>query len=584
MALVQTFDIGYGPFMQMQWNILRPEPALVQQIQQHLDCHPVLATVLANRHLISPDQIDMFINPSLNMLPSPMLLKDMDKAVQRLCTALKNDELILVIGDYDADGVTATAVMVEFLKAANALVDFHLPHRTREGYGFSPSHVMQLAVPQGVKLILTVDCGTSSHAAVDAAKRFGIDVIITDHHSIETDLPDALAVVNPKRPNQSDALADLAGVGVAFYLAIALRMALRDSGWWTTRPEPNLKALCDLVAIGTVADIVPLTGVNRILTKAGLDQINSGTRPGIQAALSASGVRRSTVTSDDIGFRLAPRLNAAGRMAHAIEAFNLLAASDLSAAEQKAELLNSLNSRRQSVENRIYQQIVTRIESGPGYLSKNAIVMADTGWHEGVLGIVAAKLASRYYRPVILISTQDGIGKGSGRSIPQIDLFSALSQCAPLLEKFGGHRAAAGLTVKTSEIDKLRKGFEAAVTDMLPEAGVQQQLTIDCELSFDHINPQLLDGLGTLEPYGAQNPAPVFMARDVHVTTAYIVGRQHRQMTLCQSSQSRPPIRGIQFNISPESSRVSFFDQLAFRLQWNRHKGPREIQLVIEGF
>jgi single-stranded-DNA-specific exonuclease len=570
--------------MQTQWNILQPDPQLVLTIRNHLDCHPIFAKVLANRGLDAPDLIDPFISPSMADLPSPLLLADMDKAVARICRALEENEKILVIGDYDADGVTATVVVVDFLKAAGGCIAHHLPHRVTEGYGFGPPHVMQLALPQKAGLIITVDNGTASHEGVKAAGRFGIDVIITDHHNLEESLPEALAVVNPKREGHARELAELAGVGVAFYLIIALRAALRERGWWENRPEPNLKCLCDYVAIGTVADIVPLTGINRILTRSGLELMGSSVRPGVRALLQACGIQRNLVTADDIAYRLAPRINAAGRMAHANLAFELLHTSDPSRAGGLADTLNALNSRRQQSENRIYKEAITRIDSQSAQETKKTILLADSDWHEGVLGIVAAKLAARYYRPVLLLATQNGVGKGSGRSIPPVDLYAALNRCRDLLEKFGGHRMAGGLTVQADKINKLRERFESAVCEIMPSREIAPQLTIDSEIGFDEIDSRLLNDLEKLEPFGTNNPSPVFLARNVRVTSAYKVSRLHRRLVVCQDGRAETKLKAIHFNPEEDSARMTYFDQLAFRLQWNRYRGTKEIQLVVEGY
>jgi single-stranded-DNA-specific exonuclease len=419
--------IGYGAVMQMQWKISQPDDALVRQLQQHLKCHPITATVLANRGINSAEQADRFMQPRLEQLPSPMELKGMQAATQRILSALQHDEKILVFGDYDADGVTATALLVNFLKAAGARVSAHVPHRIDEGYGLQPMHINQLATPNDIRLIITVDCGSSGHQAVTAAQRFGVDVIVTDHHNIDT-APDACAVINPKLPGQPETLFDLAGVGVAFYLAIGLRMVLREQGWWQQRKEPNLKTLCDLVAIGSIADMVPLTGINRILVKAGLDQINTSPRPGLEALRKISGIHSGPLTSDDISYRLTPRINAAGRMAHAKVALELLNAPTADAASALADTLNQLNGRRQSIERDIFKRIAKQIESRPDLMAHKTLLLADPGWHEGVLGIVAARLAARFHRPVVLLTTKDDVGKGSGRSIPAIDLFSAISQ------------------------------------------------------------------------------------------------------------------------------------------------------------
>jgi single-stranded-DNA-specific exonuclease len=570
--------------MQMQWKILRPDRDLVEHIQQEIQCHLVTATILANRGIGSGGHAAEFFHPSLENLPNPSRLKGIPQAVERIVLALRRNEKIMVFGDYDADGVTATAVVVNFLTAAGADVFHHLPHRVQEGYGLSPAHIMQLAVTRRAGLIITVDCGSGSCEAVAAANRFGIDVIITDHHNMEGALPDAHAVINPKMPGQPAELMDLAGVGVAFYLVIALRSALRDQGWWTDRPEPNLKSYCDLVAIGTIADMVSLKGVNRILARAGLQQINKDPRPGIKALCSASGIRHSPFTAEDISFRLGPRVNAAGRMAHPRMAYDLLNAADMETARRLAEDLNILNHRRQAAETEIYDRIVASLENRRDWADRCSLLLSGFGWHEGVLGIVAAKLAARYHRPTLVISAGDGgMAKGSGRSIPQVDLHAALTQCAALLEKFGGHRMAAGLSIRHQNIDKLQNAFESVVSRMLSEP-ICPSIEIDCEIELGQISGQLLDELEYLSPFGTGNPQPVFMARQVNVTTAVTVGRGHRRMVLCQPNACTPPVSAIQFNIEPDDARLHWFENLAFRLQWNRYRGEKEIQLVVEAY
>jgi single-stranded-DNA-specific exonuclease len=573
--------MGYAPKMQMKWEILQPDRVLVQNIRDHLGCHPITAKVLANRNITTPALASDFFKPTLEILPSPMNLKGMRTAAQRIRTALERQERIMVFGDYDADGVTATALLVDFLTCAGAKVYAHIPHRIEEGYGLHPRHINQLAAPQRIGLIITVDCGSSNHEAVEAAKRFGIDVIITDHHNIDTP-PDALAVINPKLPGQPENLESLAGVGVAFYLAIGLRMVLRESGWWGEHQEPNLLTMSDLVALGTIADMVPLTGVNRALVKSGLKQMNKSLRPGIEALRTACKIHPGAIGSDDIAFRLAPRINAAGRIAHANVAYDLLSSPSLQAAQQLAEALDHLNVRRQSIEQQIFDQIVRRIESRDDLLDRKSLLLADEGWHQGVLGIVASKLTARYHRPVILIAVQDGVGKGSGRSVPELNLFSALVECSHLLEKFGGHRLAAGLTVKAEQIRKFQSAFEEAVNKLLPDHSAAPRLEIDSEIQFSQIDPQLMDELESLEPFGTDNPPPVFFARNVHVTSAAMLGGRHRRMSLCQAADDSPAIDAIHFNMPQDTPRAGCFERLAFRMQWNRYRGEKRIQLVIE--
>lgn len=570
--------------MKMQWNIGQPDPILVDQIQQRLKCHAITARVIANRAIASAEEAALFLQPSLRNLPSPMSLVSMEVALERIYFALRRKEKILVFGDYDADGITATSLLVTFLKSIGADISHHLPHRIREGYGLQCSHINQLAVPRNIRLIITVDCGSSSFEAVEAAKRFGIDVIITDHHNLGSDIPNAVAVVNPKREPQCGELTHLAGVGVAYYLAIGLRMYLRQKGWWSNGPEPNLKGYCDLVALGTIADMVPLNGVNRILTRVGLEQMNTDTRPGLQALFCVSAIRHKPITAEDIAFRLAPRINAAGRMADAKLAFDLLAENSLNAAMVMADALNGLNQRRQSVESDMVDRLTARIETSPDLQSRKSLVLSGTGWHEGVLGIVAAKLALRFYRPVIILSIQGETAKGSGRSVPQLDLHSALRHCEAHLMQFGGHRQAAGVTLSTENIAPFRKAFETAVEKMTQSEQLSPQVKVDSEIRFDQICPQLVDELECLAPFGTDNPTPIFMARDVRVTSAAIIGQRHRKMVVCQPSQTTCPFSAIEFNLAPEAPRPGSFERLAFRLQWNRYKSSKEIQMVVEAY
>ncbi|MGD9367124.1 MAG: single-stranded-DNA-specific exonuclease RecJ [Desulfobacteraceae bacterium] len=569
--------------MQMQWKILQPDPKKVKAIQAHLNCHPITATVIANRNITSPLQANDFINPTLDTLSSPMGLNGMAAATQRILHALKTDEKILIFGDYDADGVTAAALLFQFLRSAGADVMVHLPHRIEEGYGLQAKHINQLAVPRGIGLIITVDCGSGSHEAVDAAKRFGIDVIITDHHNYES-LPDAHAVINPKMSDQPQDLAGLAGVGVAFYLAIGLRMLLRENGWWNRHDEPRLIDYCDLVAIGTIADMVPLTDANRVFAKAGIKQINASPRPGVEALCRVCKINPELLSSEDIAFRLAPRVNAAGRIAHAQTALELLNSEKAFAAHELAEILSGLNQRRQEIERQIFNAIVERVEGRNDLLKRKTLLLADERWHQGVLGIVASRLTARYHRPVVLLGIQNGMGKGSGRSIAQLDLFEALRRCEHLLEQYGGHRLAAGLSVRTENIRKLQAAFEEAVSRLGGLSEKAPDLVIDCEIQFNQINPQLLDELKNLEPFGTDNPAPIFAAKDIYVSSAAMVGKCHRRMSVRQPSNNSTCIDAIQFNLAPDSPRAERFDHLAFRLQWNQYRGQKRIQIVVEDF
>ncbi|MBT8339677.1 MAG: single-stranded-DNA-specific exonuclease RecJ [Desulfatitalea sp.] len=568
----------------MQWKILSPDPNQVQEIQNCLQCHPITAKVLANRKLGATDQIHTYLNPKLGALPDPASLAGMQTAVARIVRAIQGKEKILIFGDYDADGITATAVLNHFLRVAGARTTCHLPHRVEEGYGLRPMHITHLAVRQGIGLIITVDNGSGSHDAIHAAAKFGIDVIVTDHHNIVHQLPGAHAVLNPKRAAQPSDLTDLAGVGVAFYLTIALRTTLREMGWWRQNPEPNLKAYCDFVAIGTVADMVSLKGINRVLVLSGLDQINRHPRPGITALLRAAGMDRNAVTAEDIAYRLSPRINAAGRMAHAKVALDLLCAQSIAAAEPLAHDLNVLNQRRQQLEAELFHHIVAFLDARADTSNRKSLLVAGANWHEGVLGIVATKLVERYRKPVLVLSGKDCMAKGSGRSVPHIDLYDTLNRCAHLLETFGGHSSAAGLSLRLENIDPLRHAFEAAVQQAQCETEAASELLIDSELNLDQIDARLIDDLERLSPFGTDNPAPIFMARNVRVTSAAMVGHRHRKMTLCQPHQQARPIDAMLFNLSPDTPRPDAFDRIAFRLKWHHYRSSKQIQMVVEAF
>lgn len=569
--------------MKRKWRILKPDQKLAENISKALNCSPIIADLLVNRGIHTPKDADDFLNISLDNIRHPFDIKDMDMAVHRIYEAITRKEKILVFGDYDADGVTSTALLMEFFRHAGADASFYIPHRTKEGYGLRKSHITGIAAPGGISLIITVDCGSSSHEAVKAAFDAGIDTVITDHHMIPEKLPEAIAVINPKRFDCASGFCDLAGVGVAFYLAICLRKHLRDMHFWESRPEPNLKNFCDLIALGTIADMVPLTGENRIFTKTGLDLINSGSRIGISALIKESGSNKYPFDSEDIAFRLAPRINALGRIDHAKEAVELLLTDDPGAAGKIARQMNLMNVKRQNIERRILDDILEYIDKNPGELERRTIVLSDRSWHEGVLGIVASKMVEKFNRPVVLFAEKDGFAKGSGRSISSFNLFEGLKTCSKPLEDFGGHSMAAGLYIRTENLGIFRNEFENTVINMSGPEDSPPIVLIDHELLFNDINANLIDGMESLKPFGAGNPEPVFLARNVSVISSETVGENHRRMILRQSSgREEKSFNAIHFNVDPDSEEYNYFEETAFRLRWNRWNGNKSIQLVIE--
>jgi len=569
--------------MKKHWHMLQPDPLVVEKLARELKCHPLTAVVLANRNLLTASDADGFLTVSLNNLRPASSMIDMDTAVRRIYAAITSRQKILIFGDYDVDGVTSTVILLDFLRHCGADVSYYIPHRINEGYGILPQHILHFMRSGRYNLIITADCGSASHQAAEAAKRFGIDMIITDHHNIGVDRPPALAVINPKRSDCSSGLQNLSGVGVAFYLLICLRAYLRQKGFWQERQEPNLKNYCDLVALGTIADMVPLIRENRILCKTGLELILAGRRPGLSALLKVSGIRNDVLDADDIAFRLAPRLNAAGRLDHASRAVDLLTASDVTSAAQAAQTLDLLNRKRQELEQAILTDIQGFLDRHPALLQRSSLVLSREGWHAGVLGIVASRLMVAHYRPVILIATEAGLGKGSARSVPGIDLYAALAACKPHLETFGGHSMAAGVKIREENIADFQAAFEDAVREVSQPEDLIPQLKIDSELDFTAISPELIDEMESLVPFGAGNPEPLFIASDVQVASSKIVGKNHRRMILRQSfARSVPPLQAIQFNVEDRTVRQTRFEKMVFRLRWNRWNGKKTPQIIVE--
>jgi single-stranded-DNA-specific exonuclease len=569
--------------MKEHWQIHQPDPDVVDKLSRDLGYHPITAAVLVNREISTLLDAQDFLNTSLNNLRPPFSLRDMEAAVNRIHKAIISNEKILIFGDYDVDGVTSVVILLNFLRYAGADVSYYIPHRIAEGYSIQPGHITQYVRPNQFDLIITADCGAGSHQAVEAANRFNIDVIVTDHHNISEDIPPALAVINPKRHDCHAGLQNLAGVGVAFFLLICLRTRLREMGFWDKRPEPNLKEYCDLVALGTVADMVPLIEENRILSKTGLELINTGHRPGLTALLEASAIRNQTLSAEDIAFRLAPRLNAAGRMDHAARAVDLLIAEDIDAANKTAHTLNLLNRKRQDLEKGILADIERFIDKNSSLLRLRSLVLYQQGWHAGVLGIVASRMMRTYHRPVVLISLQDGTGKGSARSVEGLNIYDALAACGPFLEGFGGHAMAAGLQIREENIADFQNAFESEIQRTSSPETLVPAIQIDSELEVGAISDDLLNELELLMPFGVGNPEPLFLARDVKVVSSKIVGQNHRRMVLSQTSGSATAtIAAIHFNVNDDDAKKFHFDQMVFRLHWNRWNGKKTAQIVVE--
>lgn len=457
--------------------------------------------------------MERFLAPRLEDLPDPFLMKDMEAAAERIVRAIEFGERVACYGDYDVDGVTSTVLLAGFLEASGSDVVTYTPHRLLEGYGLNPTAVARLAT-EGVRLLVTLDCGITSIAEVQQARRLGVDVVVVDHHTVPVELPAAAAILNPHQPGCSYPCKHLAAVGVTFNLALALRRRLRERGrFGPARPEPNLKQALDLVALGTVADVVPLVEVNRVLVHFGLAEITRARRPGIRALKRVAGVAAgSPVSAGQVGFRLAPRINAAGRLDDAGRGVALLMARDEARAWLLADELDRENRSRQEIEHRMLEQALadaTKLVEG----GARGLVLAREDWHPGVVGIVASRIAERFHRPAVLVGIADGVGKGSGRSIEGFHLYDALAACSGHLTRFGGHRHAAGVTVDPAALDEFRRAFERHAADRLSEDDLVPRTRIDGWAEAELLSEQAANDLSRLAPFGPGNPEPVFGLR-----------------------------------------------------------------------
>lgn len=507
----------------MDWIIKKSPGKIAAGLAGALGIPPVIADMLVRRGVRTPDDARDFLKPSLKNLPSPFLLPDMDKAVDRLIKALAKKEKIAIYGDYDADGITATVLLTEMLTSLGASVVTYIPHRVSEGYGLNTKAVETLA-ESGVNLIVTVDCGVSDIDAVAKAKTAGVDVVITDHHQIPPRLPDALAVVNPQRKESRFPQKELAGVGVSFFLAGGLRQALRERGMVSEADQPELAPLLSLVAIGTVADVMPLTNVNRILVSQGLRYLTDPSQPGL-CALKENGITSNglPLTSEDLGFRLAPRLNAPGRLDSAQPCLDLLLSRDIDEARGYASVLEQVNKERRRLQQEMFRQAEDMLEDMD--LDRlRSIILAREGWPRGIAGLAASKLADVYRKPVLLLSVEDGVAVGSGRSIKGFNLFAALDECRDLMLRFGGHEQAAGLAVNTETLAELAQVFEAIAVREIDDDMLIPKLEVEAVLSLHDLRSGLGKGLQYLEPFGEGNPEPVFAVENANVLAAGVVG------------------------------------------------------------
>ena len=560
--------------MKQHWTLEKENPKLREKLALSLGVSPVTAQILLNRGVNNEAEAGVFLNSTLFDLPSPYLMSGMDKAVERIKKALQNNETIAIYGDYDVDGVTSTALFYTFLKSLGANVTYYNPDRIKEGYGINIESVRKLS-KEGVTLIVSGDCGITAVSEVEEAGKIGVDFIVTDHHQPPDELPEAVSVLNPQQPACKYPAKDIVGVGVIFNLAIALRRALRDAGFFTGK-EPNLGDFLDLVALGTVADCAPLTDVNRIFVREGIKRMHSPKRIGLQALKETSSIE-GEVSSSDLGFRLGPRVNASGRMGSAASAVELFISEDIEDARELAKKLSSENSNRRSVEKDIIKEAVEQIESDPRNLNANSIVVSSRRWHPGIIGIVASRIVERYEKPAFLIAVgEDGVGKGSGRSVKGINIYEALSECRELFLQYGGHEQAAGMSIREENIDKFREMFNLAINNS--GGSVESVLKIDCRVELNNISEELISEFEMLEPFGIGNPEPVLLAQSVELLSERLLKDKHLSLRVKQGDK---PLNAIWFNMKePRLLKQDRID-IVFTPEFNKWNGRKELRLRV---
>ena len=491
--------------MQKEWKIYNPNPKLQADLSDALDVHPIIGQLLINRDITDIGEAKDFLSADLSGLHDPFLFKNMEKAVERINQAKEDKERVLVVGDYDVDGVTSSALLNNIFKQLDIEVVHYIPDRFTDGYGLNEG-IAQFAKEEGVSLMIAVDCGITAYKEVELIKHNGIDVIILDHHVPDDDrLPDAIAIINPKQKDCPYPFKHLAAVGLVTKLTQAL-----------LGKEKSEKIL-DLAAIGTVADVVPLRGENRIFVKSGLPKITNTKNKGLRALLEITKMKGKKISPFHIGFVLGPRINAAGRMDSAEASLDLFLSEDHQEAYDLAKVLDRHNIKRQKIQKEVIDEALNMVEQEVNFKDQKIIVLGREGWHKGVLGIVAAKLADKYYRPAIVISIEDGIGTASARSIDGFHIHEALTDCAQYLEKFGGHAGAAGLTIKEENIDPFRSLINKIAHETLEVKKLRPTLKIDCEIPLSSINMELAEIINSMEPFGEGNPAPIFCSRKVAI-------------------------------------------------------------------
>lgn len=534
-------------YQERMWVKREGRQELAQSLHHNLGLSPFMAEIVASRPIQSLDDAQDFLHPSLKNLKEPYSFIDMEKAVARIVTALCEREHIGLFGDYDVDGVCSTALLSHFFTMIGAKFSNTLPNRMNEGYGLSFAGVDRL-YQAGARLIIATDCGITAHEQIDYANSLGLSVIVVDHHQVGDGLPNAFAIVNPKRPDCPSRADYLCAAGLSFFLVLGLRRALREQNYFSHSAEPDVRELLDLVALATVCDVVPLIKDNRILVKAGLQAIKQGRRIGLNALLDASLVNKQKISSTNLGFHLGPRINAAGRLEDATQALNLLNHHNAEKAAILARELDAINQERKEIELAAVEEAISLIESWPNYQELPALVLYQEHWHPGVVGIVASRIAERFHRPSIIIGEK---GKGSGRSIAGIDLYDMVLKSSDTLAGFGGHAHAIGLSLGAAGVEPFRQQLLATMAASIARDIFQKKISYDAQLALSAVNLKLINELAVLEPCGAKNPYPIIRINQCFMRNLRRLSGGHLKGEV-ENSQGRASFIAFRMDIADE--------------------------------
>lgn len=562
------------------WDEREHDEVIKNHLINELKLLEPVARILVNRGITSKEDAEFHFDGRLSSLPDPFLIKGMDKACARIGRAIRRGERVIAWGDYDVDGITSLSLIVNFFKMISYPIGFDIPRRLEDGYGLNKQAIKKHA-DKGINLIITVDNGITSIEEVDYAASLGVDVVIVDHHEMADKLPEASAIIDPKQPGCNFANGNLAAVGLTFMLLAGLRRHLVNNGLLTKESLPNLKDFLDIVALGTVADMVPLLGLNRLLVRHGLQILSRNKRAGVLALKEVSKMDvDADVDSYHVGFQLAPRINAGGRLGDAVIGVNLLTANDIEFARQYAYALNKNNNFRRKLEQNVLDEAIAILEEEPDLDKLPILILAKEGWHEGVIGLVASKIMDTYHKPAIVMGiNKQQIARGSCRSIKSLHIQQLLTDHSKHLVQFGGHAMAAGLTIKAKDIAAFRKAVIKDLENKLGPDDFIPHITTDGELSLDQLSYELLDQFETLAPFGIGNPAPVFIARNVEVAKAKLLKDKHWKLGLISGKKI---LEGIGFNMSDYSYQKGDLLDIVYVPEYNTFRGNKTIQIRLK--